>query len=109
MFELSESELQVIEQLWKLIQSGSTAQMIPSHEVSTVALLALPEGFDNPVVDHSSEFRAKDNRDMIWIRASSTMTHVFFFDSCGYHKLFLDTIGSKLQYAENPDKGILSS
>ena len=51
MFELSEAELQVLEELWKLIQTQCTAEDRPSEEVSNKTSWTLTQQRDDPLTE----------------------------------------------------------
>jgi hypothetical protein len=51
MFELSEAELQVLEELWKLIQTKCTMQDLPTEEVSNKTSWAVTQQLDDPLIE----------------------------------------------------------
>lgn len=59
MFGLSDAELQMLEELWKLIQSERTTQIILSDDVSSEPLSTTPMGFDDPLIERDGDSPAK--------------------------------------------------
>ena len=51
MFELSDTELQILEELWKLIQTGRTTQEMPSEDVSSRTSLTMPQPPHDPLTE----------------------------------------------------------
>ncbi|MEO8393432.1 MAG: hypothetical protein ABI700_10615 [Chloroflexota bacterium] len=61
MFELSHVELQVLKELWKLIQFKQTTYDTPFETVTRETSLSMPGALDDPVTDHRWESPAKDS------------------------------------------------
>ena len=55
MFRLSEAELRVLEELWKLIHTGCTTQVMPSEEASSQTSLPMQQQLDVPPDRRSDE------------------------------------------------------
>ena len=49
MFELSEAELQALEELWNLIETKHTSPGIPSEEVCGKTSSTMPRQLDDPL------------------------------------------------------------
>lgn len=49
MFELSDAELHVLEELWKLIQTRRTPQVMPAEDFDSRTASTLPQQLDDPL------------------------------------------------------------
>ena len=51
MFELSETELYILEELWNLIQTRRTIQGVPSEDFGSKTSSTLPQQIDDPLIE----------------------------------------------------------
>jgi hypothetical protein len=62
MFELSEAELQVLEELWKLIQSNRTLQEVPSREARSEILRGASQPPGALTTQEEGQYKTPDSR-----------------------------------------------
>ncbi|MEO8392974.1 MAG: hypothetical protein ABI700_08270 [Chloroflexota bacterium] len=51
MFELSDAEVYVLKELWKLIQTKRTAQGMPLDDVTNATSLTMQRRLDDPLIE----------------------------------------------------------
>ena len=67
MFELSEAELQVLEELWKLIQTERTLQELPSNEARREILREESQPLDTLAIQKEARHQTTNTRHISFI------------------------------------------